>query len=175
MKKKMTGIMLLAALFSAVSAQAADNLQFRGNLVIPNCTINNNQPVEIDWGDVEIQEIKHAGINPKLHKSKDIDIVCPYGYGKPRMKISGVSGQFNNDTLATSKIDEGLIIILGYGDSFDVRKKITLNTEQEVEGFSLSSGRGVVRLQASLMNTKPIENLTPGEFTAGAAMEFRYQ
>lgn len=92
MKKKMTGIMLLAALFSAVSAQAADNLQFRGNLIIPNCKINNNQPVEIDWGDVEIQTIGYKVTNPYLHKSKDISIECPYGYGKPRMKISGTSG-----------------------------------------------------------------------------------
>ncbi|NNT87413.1 fimbrial protein, partial [Escherichia coli] len=55
MKKKMTGIMLFAALFMSASAQASDNLQFKGKLIIPDCTINNGNPIETDFGDIEIQ------------------------------------------------------------------------------------------------------------------------
>ncbi|WP_372342150.1 fimbrial protein, partial [Escherichia marmotae] len=77
MKKKMTGIMLFAALFMSASAQAADNLQFKGKLIIPDCTINNGNPIETDFGDIEIQTI--VAKNTGYHwKSLNIPVDCPY-------------------------------------------------------------------------------------------------
>ena len=49
---------LLAFLLISVTSQAAENLQFSGTLVAPPiCTVNNEETIEIDFGNVAIDRI----------------------------------------------------------------------------------------------------------------------
>ncbi|EFH6733254.1 fimbrial protein [Escherichia coli] len=174
MKKKMTGIMLLAALFSAVSAQAADNLQFRGNLVIPNCTVNNGNPIETDWGSVEIQTLGNPN-TPSHEKELNISVNCPYALGTPKMKVTGAAHTTSGEQgLQTSKYDEGLLIYLR---TKAARSWISYNAEQDIPVDSIS-GSGTdktLTMYASLGYYKTMEDLKPGPFTAGATLEMRYE
>jgi len=174
MKKKMTGIMLLAALFSAVSVQAADNLQFRGNLVIPNCTVNDGNPIETDWGSVEIQTLGNQN-TPSHEKELNISVKCPYALGTPKMKVTGAAHATAGERgLQTSKYDEGLLIYLR---TKAANSWISYNAEQDIPIDSVI-GSGVdktLTMYASLGYYKKMEDLKPGPFTAGATLEMRYE
>ncbi|ECE5745837.1 hypothetical protein DK749_24945, partial [Salmonella enterica subsp. salamae] len=52
----------LAALILGLLSQTAFavNVNFKGILVIPDCTVNNNTPLEVDFGRVEIQTLTAA-------------------------------------------------------------------------------------------------------------------
>lgn len=174
MKKKITGIMLLAVLFSAVSVQAEDNLRFKGNLIIPNCTINNGNPVETDWGNVEIQTLGNP--NTTSHeKELSISVKCPYALGTPKMKLSGsVYTTAGKTGLQTSKYEEGLLIYLR---TKNASGWVSYNTEQNIPASSIS-GDGIDKtliMYASLGYYKRMEDLKPGPFTAGATLEMKYE
>ncbi|HBH5027530.1 TPA: fimbrial protein [Escherichia coli] len=174
MKKKMTGIMLFAALFASASVQATDNLQFRGNLVIPNCTVNNGNPIETDWGSVEIQTLGNPN-TPSHEKELNIAVNCPYALGTPKMKVTGAAHTATGERgLQTSKYDEGLLIYLR---TKAARSWISYNAEQDIPVDSIS-GSGTdktLTMYASLGYYKTMENLKPGPFTAGATLEMRYE
>ncbi|MED8727625.1 fimbrial protein [Escherichia marmotae] len=174
MKKKMTGIMLLTALFATASVQAADNLQFKGNLVIPNCTVNNGNPIETDWGSVEIQTLGNPN-TPSHEKELNISVNCPYALGTPKMKVTGAAHTTSGEQgLQTSKYDEGLLIYLR---TKAARSWISYNAEQDIPVDSIS-GSGTdktLTMYASLGYYKTMEDLKPGPFTAGATLEMRYE
>ncbi len=174
MKKKMTGIILFAALFSAASVQAVDNLQFRGNLVIPNCTINNGNPVETDWGGVDIQTLGNPN-TPSHEKELSILVKCPYSLGTPKMTVTGSSHTVAGEKgLQTSKYDEGLLVYLR---TKAANSWISYNTKQTIPADSIS-GNGTdktLTMYASLGYYKTMEDLKPGPFTAGATLEMRYE
>lgn len=173
--KKITSIMLSATLFSAVSAQATDNLQFRGNLIIPGCTVNNNNTIQIDWGGVEIQTFIGADIEYHI-KQVLIKLECPYYYNTPKLTLTGVKGGNYKNHLRTSKYDEGLNIsvrqgvwgnnnIVALGEKINIVKNAITGTDKNK---SLNLGFALVR-------TKNIEDLKPGTFTASANLEVRYE
>ncbi|EJG7502251.1 fimbrial protein, partial [Escherichia coli] len=52
--KKIRGLCLpvmLGAVLMSQHVHAADNLTFKGKLIIPACTVQN---AEVNWGDIEI-------------------------------------------------------------------------------------------------------------------------
>ncbi|GCP46338.1 fimbrial protein PapE [Escherichia coli] len=175
MKKKMTGIMLFAALFMSAAVQAADNLQFRGNLIIPNCTVNDNNIVQIDWGDVEIQTF--TGAHMAYHiKQVPIKLECPYYYNTPKLTLTGAKGGDYKNYLQTSKYDEGLIISVRQGawsnnNIVALGEKINI-VEDAITGTGKDKS---LNLGFALARTKNIEDLKPGSFTASANLEVRYE
>ncbi|HHW0957910.1 TPA: fimbrial protein [Escherichia coli] len=172
--KKITGVMLSAALFSAVSVQATDNLQFRGNLIIPSCTINNDNPIETDWGKVEIQMLGNPN-TPSHEKQLSIPVKCPYSIGTPKMKVTGAAHTASvPEGLQTSKYNEGLLIYLRIKN---VGNFISYNTEQNIHADRIS-GSGIdktLTMYASLGYYKRMEDLKPGPFTATASLTLRYE
>ncbi|WP_342006004.1 fimbrial protein [Citrobacter sedlakii] len=53
---------LLGFLLSSFTLSAAENLQFSGTLIAPpTCTVNNEETIEIGFGDVAIEKID--GVN----------------------------------------------------------------------------------------------------------------
>lgn len=63
-------VMLGAVLMSQYS-HAADNLTFKGKLIIPACTVQN---AEVNWGDIEIQKLVQSGGN---QKDFTVQMTCP--------------------------------------------------------------------------------------------------
>ncbi|EFI6096023.1 fimbrial protein [Escherichia coli] len=176
MKKTMTKFMLFSMLFAGASVQAADNLTFKGNLIIPNCTINNNAPLETNFGDVEIQTL---GSNPNMYsheKLLSIPVRCPYNLGTPKMKISGKlhTPAKGAAGIQTSKYNEGLVIYLRTKakDSW-----ISYGREFNIPNDSITGG-GVdktLTMYAALGYYKTMKDLKPGPFTAGTTLEIRYE
>ena len=63
MKKISLTVLSAVFLISASAVQAAEvahNLQFSGNLIIPDCTVNDGNPIKTEWKDVEIQTLGTA-------------------------------------------------------------------------------------------------------------------
>lgn len=178
MKKKMTGIVLFAALFMAASTQASDNLQFKGKLIIPDCTINNGNPIETDFGDIEIQTI--AAKNTGYHwKSLNIPVDCPYTLGTPKIKLTGNQASFYKNSIKTSKYDpEKLVIYFRQGTADNRGAMINLGSYQNLATDAITGSSGTKRtvlITAGVGREQGMELLTPGPFTASANMEVRYE
>ncbi|MBW9844396.1 type 1 fimbrial protein, partial [Escherichia coli] len=63
--KKIRGLCLPVMLWAVLMSQnvhAADNLTFKGKLIIHACTVQN---AEVNWGDIEIQNLVQSGGNQK--------------------------------------------------------------------------------------------------------------
>lgn len=178
MKKKMTGIMLFAALFASVSVQAGDNLLFNGNLVIPDCTVNNNSPIETDFGDIEIQTI--AAANTGYHwQSLRIPVDCPYTLGTPKIKLTGNQASYYKNSIKTSKYDpEKLVIYFRQGTADNRGAMINFGSYQNLATESVEGSSGTKRtilITAGVGREGGMDLLTPGPFTASANMEVRYE
>lgn len=179
MKKKISGIMLFAALFASASVQAADNLLFKGNLVIPDCTVNNNSPIETDFGDIEIQTI--AAANTGYHwQSLRIPVDCPYTLGTPKIKLTGnQSTAVYQNSIKTSKYDpEKLVIYFRQGTASNRGAMIKFGSYQNLATESVEGSSGTKRtilITAGVGREGGMDLLTPGPFTASANMEVRYE
>ena len=178
MKKSAISLLFLGALFSASAAvQAADNLSFKGTLIIPNCTINNNKTIEVDWKNVEIQsfEQKNTGYHEKAVK---IPLECPYKWGTPKVKLTsggfGMHEAGGEQGIKTSKYSEGLLVYLKSGKTGNWMNM--LNTYYNVSSDSAtgSDTKKTVTLYAYLGRYKEITDLKPGPWTATAGMEVKY-
>ncbi|EFO1265989.1 fimbrial protein [Escherichia albertii] len=176
--KKIAGIMLFAALFTSASVQAADNLQFKGNLVIPNCTVNNNSPIETDFGDIEIQTIvsPHIGYH---WQSLRIPVECPYTLGAPKIKLTGDPAVAYKNSIKTSKYDpEKLVVYLRQGTADKRGDVINLGSYHNLAAESVQGSSGTKRtvlIAAGIGREGDMGLLTPGPFTASANMEMRYE
>ncbi|MFV5712021.1 fimbrial protein [Escherichia coli] len=166
-----TGIALAVLMSGSVIADTAVN--FKGNLIIPNCVINNNLPVSVDFHDVEIQSLETVNT---VYYAQDfgVDMNCPYSAGTPKLTLSAPAvHNAAQGIIQTSKYTEGLVI--------NIRQKgggavIPLNNSTEVT--SSVTGIGNLRtliLNAGLSQFKGMETLTPGPFTASANLQVRYE
>lgn len=176
MKKISLTALSAVFLISASAVQAAEvahNLQFSGNLIIPDCTVNNGNPIKTEWKDVEIQTLGTASA-PSHEQELRISVKCPYSLGTPKMTLKGsFTSEAGKRGLQTSKYNEGLLIFL--------RTKapgswITGETMQ-IPGDSITGDGAdkILTMYAALGYSKKMEDLTPGEFSAGATLEMRYE
>ncbi|EFB4675783.1 fimbrial protein [Escherichia coli] len=175
MKKSTINLLFLGALFSVAAAvQAADNLSFKGTLIIPDCKVNNGNPIETDWGNVEIQTLGSPN-TPSHEKQLNISVNCPYALGTPKMKVTGSAHIVPGESgLKTNKYNEGLLVYLR---TKTAGSWISYNAEQNIPTDSIS-GSGAdktLTMYASLGYYKKMEDLTPGPFSAGATLEMRYE
>lgn len=164
------------SLFSA-GTQAADNLLFKGNLVIPNCTVNNNNTIETDFGDIQIQSLSAAKTGYHW-ESILVPVECPYNYGTPKITLSGQQGVATNSIQTSKYATEKLVVYLQQGTADNPGKKIELGSEQELEQRAIVTTTGNQRnvlLTAGVGREEGMELLTPGPFTASVSMEVRYE
>ncbi|HFP5150972.1 TPA: fimbrial protein [Escherichia coli] len=176
---KKISLTVLSAVFlisaSAVkAAEVAHNLQFSGNLIIPDCTVNDGNPIKTEWKDVEIQTLGTASA-PSHEKELRISVKCPYFLGTPKMAIKGnavdVAGK---QGLQTTKYNEGLLVFLR---TKTAGSWISYNSRQNIPDDSIS-GAGtdkILTMYAALGYSGEMEDLTPGPFSAGATLEMRYE
>lgn len=179
MKKKITGFVVFASLFLATSAQAVDNLRFKGNLIIPNCTINNNAPLETDFGNVEIQQLVQANTG-YYSRLVPVKLNCPYNIKTPKISISGNRAAKTINGIQTSKYNtEKLVVWLRASDaSSSWGEAININSNLQKLPTAAITGTGgnkTLYLTASVGREEGIDLLTPGPFTASANLQVRYE
>ncbi|EGB0884996.1 fimbrial protein [Escherichia coli] len=179
MKKTMTKFMLFSMLFAGASVQAADNLKFKGNLIIPNCTINNNLPLETNFGNVEIQKLvnENTGYYSQLIQ---VRLNCPYNIKTPKISITGSAAAKTSNGIQTSKYNtEKLVVWLRTSDaSHGWGEAITINGNLQKLPAAAITGTGANKtlyLTASVGREGGMDLLTPGPFTASANMQVRYE
>ncbi|HGB4478453.1 TPA: fimbrial protein [Salmonella enterica] len=174
--KKRNNIIFLAIIvgvISQVSTQAATTVNFKGNLIIPDCTINNNSPLEVDFGDVEIQTLD--AMNTAYHaRDFNIPMTCPYILGTPRLTLTSSAVHIaQQGIIQTSKYHEGLVIYLRQkGGGASVPLGTATNVSSSVTGAGTSK---TLTLNAGIGRYKEMQLLTPGPFTASANLQVRYE
>lgn len=165
------GVALTVLVNGPVMADTA--LNFKGNLIIPNCVINNNLPVTVDFADVEIQTLDAT--NTVYHaKDFSVDMNCPYTVGTPKLTLNATAvHNAAQGVIQTSKYTEGLVIYLrqkGGGTP------IPLGSPTAVTSSVTGSGNArTLTLNAGLGQFKGMAALKPGPFTASASLQVRYE
>lgn len=181
MRKISLTVLSAVFLISASAVQAAEvahNLQFSGNLIIPDCTVNGGNPIKTEWKDVEIQTLGSDSA-PSHEQKLSIPVKCPYAFGTPKMTVKGnavrVAGK---QGLQTTKYNDkqrgGLLVFLRTktADSW-----ISYNSKQNIPNDSIT-GTGtdkVLTIYAALGYVGKMEDLTPGLFSSGGTLEMRYE
>ncbi|HCR3451290.1 TPA: fimbrial protein [Citrobacter werkmanii] len=166
--------LILAVLISGAASAADTALNFKGNLIIPNCVINNNNPVIVDFKNVEIQTL--AVVNTVYHDTEfSVSMNCPYSVGTPKLTLSSTN-PYNASLgiIRTNRNDtEGLVIHLRQKDKKQV---VPLNTPTAVTSSVTGSGSDrTLTLNAGLAQVKGMNALKPGPFTASASLQLRYE
>ncbi|CCJ99592.1 fimbrial protein [Cronobacter malonaticus] len=125
------------------------------------CEINNNQNIDVNFGDNVITTDVMAGLVEKVI-NYTLDCSNADTAKTLKMHITGNGADFNSDLLQTS-IPELAVKLKADGSDFPLNSDLTLasTTEKPV-------------LVAALVG-KPGARLPTGEFTAGATMTVDYQ
>ncbi|WP_239954794.1 fimbrial protein [Pantoea sp. Z09] len=152
----------LAVLFSLIGfhATADENMLFHGTLVdFPSCTINDNQPINVEFGNVGINKID--GVN--YEKDIDYKIVCDGTDTQHQLYLSvtGQAASFNAGYLNTSV--DGLAIEI----------------KQNSEAYKLADQMPVTLDAPPKLSAVPVKSsdaaLATGEFSASATLQAFYQ
>ncbi|HCM1965158.1 TPA: fimbrial protein [Salmonella enterica subsp. salamae serovar 56:l,v:z39] len=106
-----------------------------GEVVIPPCTVNNNQTIEVDFGNIPVTDIGNAAFRQK----KSVPVSCTYFQGTPYVKVSGsvLAGGVNN-VLATSVANFGIALYQGDGTG----TPMVLGSGSGNVGYPVTSGLG---------------------------------
>jgi minor pilin subunit PapE len=171
--KKIRGLCLpvmLGAVLMSQHAHAADNLTFKGKLIIPACTVQN---AEVDWGDIEIQNLVRSGGN---QKDFAVDMNCPYSLGAMKVTITS-HGQTGDSILVpntSTASDGGVLIYLYNSNGSSIGNAVTLGRQ-----FTPGNITGVppvrkITLYAKLGYKGNMQNLRAGAFAATATLTASY-
>ncbi|EJH7256463.1 TPA: fimbrial protein [Escherichia coli] len=170
--KLMVGV--FSTLFLPTFVLSMDNIQFRGELIIPNCVVNDSTNLLVDWGEIEIQTFTNKNIAYYI-KQVPIKLDCPYYYNTPKLTVRGDIGEGKN-YLQTSKHQEGLVISVRQGE-WRNGNIVALGEKLQIASDAIS-GDGqnkTLNLGFALTRIKDIEDLKPGQFTASANLEVFYE
>lgn len=125
------------------------------------CEINNNQNIDVDFGDSVITTDVMAGT---VEKTINYMLDCSNADTAKtlKMRISGTGADFNADLLQTS-IPELAIKLKADGTDFPLNTDLTLATTTSKPNL------------VAVLQGKPGARLPTGGFTAGATMTVDYQ
>lgn len=164
---------MLGTVLISQYAHAADNLTFRGKLIIPACTVSQT---EVDWKDVEIQTLNTDGSGHQ--KDFTVSMRCPYSMGNMKVTITATSVQNNNAILVkntSTKAGDGLLVYL-YNRSSNgtIGSAITLGTAFTPGYITGTKPERNISLYAKLGYKGNMQNLIAGTFTATATLVASY-
>lgn len=150
---------------AAANAQAEDDTAIINVTVTVNaepCVINNNQVIDIDFGNDVITTDVAAGLAQRfIYYSLDCEDADPNK--QLVMRISGAGASFNSDYLQTSIPDLGIKISTDGDALFRMNSDMLIDATHEPP-----------TLKATLVKA-PNTRLPTGEFSAGATMTVGYQ
>lgn len=128
-------------------------IEVSGVIVAPPCQINNDNPVDVAFNDLVIEQIDGV----RFAQAVPVNITCPGSFGGDLdLKVSASIASFNSDAIATNNENLGIKLMLD-------GNVIKLNTLQEI------NWREPIALQA--IPIKHVSNsLNAGAFTATATL-----
>ncbi len=168
-------LMFGAALMSQ-SAAATDNLTFRGKLVIPTCTLNGSA-AEVDWGDIEIQNLVANGGNDKKFI---LNFTCPYHENNLKMTIKPTQVVKNGILVpGTSDVaNEGLLVYLFDSASAQndaIGTALTPGVQFQPKYLNGASSNRNVTLHAQLGYVGALGKLKAGTFSVVTTLVATYE
>lgn len=98
-------------LLISVVVLADVQINIRGNIYIPSCTINNGQNIVVDFGNINPEHVD----NSRGEVTKTISISCPYKSGSPWIKVTGNTMAGQSNVLATNITNFGIALYQGKG------------------------------------------------------------
>jgi len=161
-------VKILLLVLTAVStsccyaAQSSDSFTFTmtATIIGPQCMVNNNENIVVQFGDVDITKIDGSSY---LRKQLDLHLTCEHLQNNQlTLQVYGASAQFNTALLAVPEKPGLGVRLLNNG------------TPQAInEDFTLNYGDNTI-LEAVL--DKDVDaTLMGGEFTASATLRVTYQ
>ncbi|WP_157945626.1 fimbrial protein [Escherichia coli] len=162
---------MLGAVLMSQHAHAADNLTFKGKLIIPACTVQN---AEVNWGDIEIQTLVQNGGN---QKDFTVQMTCPYHLGTMKVTITSNSQSGNSilvPSTSTSTNDGLLIYLYDRNSSGSIGNAISLGTPFTPGHVSGQLPTRNISLYAKLGYKGNMQNLRSGNFSATATLVALY-
>lgn len=153
----LSAILVGISLMFSHQASALDII-VNAKVVVPPCTVNNGNVIEVDFGDsVVIPLINGANYRTTIPYSIQCDASAPNAL---KLQIEGNGATFNSDALQTS--EKGLGIIF-----FQDGQSLAINRKLNVSYTSLPI------FEAAPIKEKN-EKLNAGEFTAAATLAIYY-
>ncbi|MBS4428670.1 fimbrial protein [Escherichia coli] len=173
--KKIIGLCLpvmLGAVLMSQHAHAADNLTFKGKLIIPACTVTK---AEVDWGNIEIQTLSQ---NRNHEKEFTVNMQCPYNLGTMKVTITATNTQNNNSILVpntSTTTGNGLLIYLyNRNQNGSIGSPIVFNSPFTPSYITGQVPARNISLYAKLGYKGNIQNLRAGTFSATATLVASY-
>lgn len=156
-----------------LKANADTAMTFKGSLIIPSCTVNNNTEVSVPFNDIEIQTLTAANTAYDI-KQIAIPLNCPYVAGTPNITISSsMVHDAAKGILQTSKYSQGLVIYLLQKDATTA---IPIGTATDIsKSLTISGNAGTLTLNAGVGRIDDLSKLTAGDFTSSATLQVQYQ
>ena len=171
--KKIRGLCLpvmLGAVLMSQHVHAADNLTFKGKLIIPACTVQN---AEVNWGDIEIQKLVPSGGN---QKDFTVQMTCPYHLGTMKVTITATN-TYNNAILVqntSNTSSDGLLVYLYNSNAGNIGTAITLGTPFTPGKITGNNADKTISLHANLGYKGNMQSLKAGDFSATATLVASY-
>lgn len=157
--KKMALIVLISSSFAA---QSAENLKFHGTLISPpNCTINNDQTIDVEFGNMLINKIDGTCYAQNVPYEITCDSTVRDEAMAMTLTLSGSVSDFNQAAVNTS--------VAGLG----------IELRQNDQPFTLGSTIKVNEQSIPVLKAIPVKksgaSLTEGGFDATATLQVDYQ
>jgi minor pilin subunit PapF len=160
--------LFISLLLTSVAVPADVQINIRGNVYIPPCTINNGQNIVVDFSNVDPGKVSTDPLSTSQGKVTNmISISCPYNSGNPWVKVTG---NVDNNSLTTNI--KNLRIALYQGNNTSTR--LTLG-DGSGDGYRLTMGLNAAgtlfTFTSVLFRTG---ELNGGGFSATASMSIIY-
>ncbi|HEA0125227.1 TPA: P fimbrial minor subunit PapE [Escherichia coli] len=171
--KKIRGLCLpvmLGAVLMSQHVHAADNLTFKGKLIIPACTVTK---AEVDWGNVEIQTLSQNGNH---EKEFTVNMQCPYHLGTMKVTITATNN-YNNAILVqntSNTSSDGVLVYLYNSNAGNIGTAITLGTPFTPGKITGNNADRTISLHAKLGYKGNMQSLKAGDFSATATLVASY-
>ena len=161
--------LFISLLLTSVAVLADVQINIRGNVYIPPCTINNGQNIVVDFGNINPEHVD----NSRGEVTKTISISCPYKSGSLWIKVTGnTMGGGQNNVLATNITHFGIALYQGKGMS----TPLTLGNGSG-NGYRVTAGLDTARSTFTFTSV-PFRNgsgiLNGGDFRTTASMSMIY-
>lgn len=162
---------MLGAMLMSQHSHAADNLTFKGKLIIPPCTV---QYAEVNWDNIEIQTLVAGGSN---QKELNVNMNCPaYSLGTMKVTITS-TGQSGNSILVpntSTQSGNGLLVYLYNRTTSGIGSAITLGNPFTPGYITGQVPDRNISLYVKLGYKGSMQNLIAGSFSATATLVASY-
>lgn len=165
---KMAVLMVSGLLLTSWQTSAVDiPITITGTVQIPSCQINNGGLIEVNFGNISVEDVTHN----RNHRKINVPINCTNTQGTAYVKVIGTPLGSNSHVLATNINNFG--IALYQGDS--VSNKLILGEGAGSIGYPINAGLSgnSFTFTAALFKNGGGE-LSAGSFKASATMSIRY-